>query len=63
MERIGRLYAIERVAKLNDLKEDGVRELRESSARPVLNELQEWLELARTQVLDKSPLAKAIHYA
>ncbi|MSR47663.1 MAG: transposase, partial [Planctomycetes bacterium] len=42
---------------------DGVRELRESSARPVLNELQEWLELARTQVLDKSPLAKAIHYA
>ncbi|MBL8839921.1 MAG: IS66 family transposase [Planctomycetes bacterium] len=63
LERIGRLYAAERVAKLHGFDADGLRELRQGSARPVLAELKEWLEATKPKVLDKSPLANAIHYA
>jgi transposase len=62
IERIGQLYAIERVAKDRKLEVDGVCELRRSTARPILIALRPWLELTRTQVLDKSPMAKAIDY-
>ena len=63
IEQIGRLYAVERVAKLHELDAEGKRKLRQSSASPVLAELREWLESTGPKVLDKSPLAKAIHYA
>jgi len=62
LERIGRLYAIERVAKESELDAIGVRELRQREAEPVLAELKTWLDLTRTKVLDKSPMAKAIDY-
>jgi len=61
--RIGELYAVERVAKERRLDAAGVCELRGRVARPVLDLLRPWLELTRTQVLDKSPMAKAIDYA
>jgi transposase len=60
IERIGQLYAVERVAKLRELSADGRCELRRSMAKPAL---KPWLELTRTQVPDKRPMAKAIHYA
>jgi transposase len=62
IERIGQLYAVERVAKLQELSADGRCELRRSMAKPVLTALKPWLELTRMQVLDKSPMAKAIDY-
>jgi hypothetical protein len=63
LEKIGRLYAIERAAKDRGLDVVGVRELRQSAALPILVELKTWLELTRTKVLDKSPMAKAIDYS
>jgi len=63
LARIGELYAVERVAKERRLETAGVCELRRRVARPVLDLLRPWLELTRTKVLDKSPMAKAIDYA
>jgi transposase len=62
IDRIGQIYAVERVAKLQELSVDGRCELRRSMAKPALIALKPWLELTRTQVLDKSPMAKAIDY-
>jgi transposase len=63
MARIRQLYLIEREAKLAGLEPDGVRRLRQEQALPLLASFKAWLELTRTQVLDKGPMAKAIHYA
>jgi len=63
LTRIRQLYAIERVAKEAGLGQEARRELRQSQAKPVLAELKAWMDLARTKVLDKSPLATAIDYA
>jgi transposase len=63
MERIRELYLIEREAKRAALDPDGVRRLRQEQALPLLKSFEVWLELTRTQVLDKGPMATAIHYA
>jgi len=63
LARIGELYAVEHVAKERRLETAGMCELRRRGSRPVLDLLRPWLELARTKVLDKSPMAKAIDYA
>jgi transposase len=73
---IRKLYAIER--KLPPLlppseepgqeqrrrqREEQRREARQREARPVLGELEKWLERERAQALPKSPLGQAINYA
>lgn len=63
LERIRKLYAIERAAKEAQLDAAAVRELRQQQALPILAELKAWMDLARTKVLDKSPSATAIDYA
>ena len=61
--RIRELYAIERAAKEQQLDRDRVLRLRQEHAVPLLERFKTWLEVTRTQVLDKGPLAKAIGYA
>jgi len=63
LDRFARLYDVERVAKAQDLDAEGRRLLRQEHAASVLEELWKWMEVTRTQVLDKSPIARAIQYA
>jgi transposase len=44
-------------------REEQRRATRQREARPVLDELEEWLERERAQALPKSPLGQAITYA
>ena len=59
---IRRLYQVERAAKEKGLDAAGVLRLRQEHSRPVLEHFKAWLEVTRTQVLDKGPMAKAIDY-
>jgi len=61
IDRIRVLFAIEEAAK--NLDDAARRELRESRARPLIEEFHAWLALAETQSLPKSPLGRAITYA
>ena len=61
VDRIRALFQIEDAAK--DLGDAARAEMRMARARPLLQELHAWLELAGTQSLPKSPLGKAIGYA
>ena len=63
MATIRRLYAIERAAKEQKLAPPEVQKLRQEHSLPELERFKDWLEITRTQVLDKGPLAKAIDYA
>jgi transposase len=63
IDRIRELYLIERAAKDRGLTPQAVHELRRTEALPRLAALRDWLSVARTQVLDKGALAKAIDYA
>jgi transposase len=62
LARIRTLYAIEKAAKEAALDVAQTTRLRQEQARPVLTELRAWLQTARSQVLDKSPMAQAIGY-
>lgn len=62
-DRFAKLYDVERVAKAQGLDAEGRRLLRQNHAAPALEELWKWMEVTRTQVLDKSPIARAIQYA
>lgn len=59
--RIALLYALEKEAK--DLEPQARRALREERARPVLEDLFEWMGGTRPTVLDRSPMAEALDYA
>ena len=59
---IRELYAIERAAKDQKLEPGEVLRLRREHALPILDRFRIWLEVTRTQVLDKGPLATAIDY-
>jgi transposase len=63
IERIGELYGIEREAKEAGLPYAAIRDLRQQESLPRLARLHDWMTVARTKVLDKGALAKAIHYA
>ena len=63
VERIGRLYAVERVAKERKLDDDGRRELRQEQAVPIADELFAWMAATQATVLPKSPTGAALRYA
>jgi transposase len=63
VERIRQLYAIERAARERQLGPEGIFELRQQLALPILKEMRAWLEMTQTQVLPKSPMGRAIRYA
>lgn len=60
IERIAKLYAIEKEAK--DLSPEE-RHAARVAARPLLDELFDWMGRARSFVLDRSPMAEALDYA
>ncbi len=60
IERIAKLYAIEKEAK--DLTAEQ-RHVARAAARPLLDELFDWMGRARSFVLDRSPMAEALDYA
>jgi len=61
--QIRALYGVEREAKQTGLDAEGRRALREEKARPLLLELEQWLEALAPRATPKSPLGQAIGYA
>jgi len=62
LDTIRRLYLVERAAKEKNLDPEGVLRLRREHSDSELARFKAWLEITRTQVLDKGPMAKAIDY-
>jgi transposase len=62
IQKIGALYKIEEEAKALTLSADERKKFREEHARPLLENLKEWLEIQRTKVPPKSALGQAIGY-
>jgi transposase len=56
------LYAVEREAREAKLNTEQRRELRQAKARPILEDIQSYLQTERPKVLPKSPIAAAIDY-
>ena len=61
LERIRRLYAVERAAK--DLSEPERKLLRQERSRPLLEGIARWMDATAPSVLPKGPLGRAIAYA
>ena len=59
--RIRALYAVEQEAK--DLDAAARAALRQQKVRPLLDALKLWLDREQAQVVPKTPIAEAIHYA
>ncbi len=59
---IAHLYGVEKVARKNGLRGEERRLAREHGARPMLNQLHEYLLSIREQVLPKSEAGQAIAY-
>ena len=63
LDLIGKLYAVEAAAKASDLDAKGIAALRAAQSLPILNEIHAWLGVVEAQVLPKSPMGAAVHYA
>lgn len=63
LERMQQLYGIERKAKEQALEAEGIKDLRQREAVPVLHALKEWLQEQHPQVVPQSPIGKAIAYS
>lgn len=59
--RIAKLYGIEKAARERDPEERVA--LRQSQAKPVFDDLEQWLHAQLPKISGKSPLARAIRYA
>jgi hypothetical protein len=60
---IGRLYDVEREAKLNELDALATKGLRQQHSKPILAEISPRLEDWSITVLPKSPIGQAVSYA
>jgi transposase len=60
LEFVRRLYAVEDEAR--DLAIDARRDLRQSQAKPILDEIKAWLDAEREVVLPRSPVGEAFNY-
>jgi transposase len=60
---IARLYEVEQDGRRNGWRGEELRLLREREARPMLNQLHEYLHSIREQVLPKSEAGQAVAYA
>lgn len=63
IERIGELYAVERVAKERALDDVARLALRQERSRPIADELFAWMAATQSGVLPKSPMGAALGYA
>ena len=61
LERIAKLYVIERDGK--PLDTESRRQLRQTQAQPILDELYAWLRATRINAADGSGLARALDYS
>ena len=61
IKRIAELYAVEKEARGKPPEERAA--LRQADAKPIFDELEEWLHAQLPKISGKSPLAKAIRYA
>jgi transposase len=59
---IAHLYEVEKMSRQNGLRGEALRLVREQDARPMLNQLHEYLLTIREQVLPKSEAGQAIAY-
>jgi transposase len=57
------LYDVEREAKEGGLDAVATRQLRQERSKPVLDQMQPWLQGLKETVLPKGPLGEAIRYA
>jgi transposase len=62
LQEIQNLYALEGEMKEQQLSEAEISKLRQQKALPVIEGLKKWLLMAKTGVLPKSSLGKAIDY-
>ena len=60
---IGLLYDVEREARDQHLSPEERRALRQARSRPVLDDINNYLEQEKPQVVPKSPIGQAIDYA
>jgi transposase len=60
VRRFARIYGVE--AELKDFTDEERRTQRQRLAKPLWDELQQWLQLERRLVADGGPTAKAIDY-
>ncbi len=63
VDRIRKLFAIEKVADRQGLDPEARHDLRQSKSAPLVEEFRAWMDHAETQVLPKGPLGRAIGYA
>jgi hypothetical protein len=57
-----RIYAQERKARLRQLDASGRKQLREEKAKPVWDEMRQWLSRVRDQAPPQTLTGKALHY-
>jgi transposase len=62
LEYIGKLYAIEKLARQKELDAEEVRQLRQQQAGPILNEFKIWLDETAVKTPPKGLLGKAVGY-
>jgi len=62
LEKMQKLYRIERVARDNELTFDQREELRQKESLSILSELESWMKDQLPEVLPKSSIGKAITY-
>lgn len=62
LDYIGRLYAIEKEARGNDLDADQIKALRQLEAKPVLDDFKKWLDQKVLTTPPKGLLGKATNY-
>jgi transposase len=63
LKEVQKLYAVERVAREENLSTTAIGELRQQDALPILQSLKGWLQENYAQVLPKSKIGKAIAYS
>ncbi len=63
MSEIGKLYAIERNCKEQNLSFDEIKAVRQEKSVPILTSLGNWMKEQYTQVTPKSTIGKALAYS
>lgn len=62
LQKVNRLYSIERGMRKQEVDPEAIKAKREKEARPLLEDLKNWLIVHSTKVPPKSLLGKAIDY-
>ena len=63
MRWITQLYGLEKRAREENASPELIKVLRQEKARPIIEEMQQWLQTHALKVPPKSPIGDAIHYA